>query len=170
MAEDPGPPLAIGDLPLGGREEAIPILRESFEGIYRWHAKRTLLRVSIARAARFGPSLAGVSLLEWLDPDVAYVYYLFVGRTYRRRGVAGRLLDDALARFRDGGAAVVFAAREVENAASRALFGSRGFRTVAPDEPPVREGGLGARGYRSRMMVVSGEVLMGLRLRAGGPS
>ena len=169
MAAAPDASLAIGDLPFDRREEAVPILKESFEGIYRWHAKRTLRRVVDARAARLDGTLAGVSLLERFDADVAYVYYLFVGRAYRRRGIALRLLDDALERFRAGGATVVFAASEEENVASRALFRARGFRDVGRDEPPVRDGGLGARGYRSRMMVVAGEVLMGLRLRAPAP-
>ena len=163
------PEWPVTELSRETRERAIPILRESFEGIYRWHAKRTLLRVPIARMVEVEGAVAGVSLLEWLDPTVAYVYYLFVGRAFRNRGIGGRLLDDALDRFRNGGAEVVFAAHEDENVASRRLFLARGFREVDRSEPPVQEGGLGARGYRSRMMVVAGESLLGLRLaRAGG--
>lgn len=170
MPELVEPGLTIGDLPRDRRDEAIPILKESFEGIYRWHAKRTLRRVESARAAWIGAALAGVGLLERFDAEVAYVYYLFVGRAFRGRGIGGRLLDDAVGRFRADGASVVFAASEVENAPSRGLFHSRGFRDVARDEPAVRDGWLGAHGYRTRMMVVAGEVLMGLRLRPpGGP-
>jgi hypothetical protein len=59
----------------------------------------------------------------------------------------------------------VFAAAEEDNRASVRLFEEQGFRLTDPKERSWREGGLGAWGFRSRMMVVSGEILMGLRLR-----
>ena len=42
----------------------------------------------------------------------------------------------------------------------------RGFRRVERKELGWEEGGLGAWGLRSRMTLVGGEFLMGLRLRA----
>lgn len=148
------------------RERVLPTLKEGFVGIYRWHAKRTLRGVSTVRAAVRDGAVLGFAMLERLVPEVGYVYYLAVGTSHRREGVGGRLLDDALDRFRGEGVKVVYAAAEEENQASLALFRSRGFRTVARDEPSYREGGLGAQGLRSRMWVVSGEVLLGLRLAA----
>lgn len=156
-------PRAI-DLVGASRERAVPILIESFSGVYRWHAKRTLRRVSLVRAALEGEQLEGVSMLEELAPGVGYVYYIAVPPALRGRGLGGFLLDDALVHFRDRGLGIVYAAVEDENKSSRALFASRGFRLVRANEPGYREGGLGAWGLRSKMTVVSGEVLLGRRL------
>jgi ribosomal protein S18 acetylase RimI-like enzyme len=155
------------DLPHETRDRAIPILLEGFEGIYRWHAKRTLREVTRVRAATIDRQVVGVSMLEPLTPDVGYVYYLAVGREFRRRGLGGVLLDDALRWFRQLSATVVYGAAEEENSGSVALFRSRGFRTVERRELGYAEGGLGAWGLRSRMRLVYGEVLLGVRLDAG---
>ena len=58
-----GGTLEIGTLEGEARELAIPVLKEGFEGIYRWHAKRTLRSVGTVRAAWTGGQLAGVALL-----------------------------------------------------------------------------------------------------------
>jgi len=155
--------VTIVDLPVESRELAIPVLLEGFVGVYRWHAKRTLREATTVRAAQVGGVLAGVAMLERLVPEVGYVYYVAVGAAFRRRGIGGRLLDDALERFRREGADVVYAAVDEENVASLALFRSRGFRRVERKERGYREGGLGAWGLRSRMWLVSGEVLLGIR-------
>jgi ribosomal protein S18 acetylase RimI-like enzyme len=156
--------LTLTDLVGEGRERAVPTLKEGFVGIYRWHAKRTLREVSTVRAAEVDGTILGVSLLERLAPEVGYVYYMSVGQAHRRRGVGGVLLDDALRMFRQGGARVVYAAVEEDNEASLALFRSRGFRVVERKETSYRDGGLGAWGLRSRMWLVGGELLLGLRL------
>ncbi|HTP54789.1 MAG TPA: GNAT family N-acetyltransferase [Thermoplasmata archaeon] len=154
----------IVDLSGPDRDRAIDALKQSFTGIYRWHAKRTLRAIASVRAIEVGGAVVAVAMTERFDREVAYVYYLFVATAHRERGLASRLLDDALARFRQGGAVVAYAACEEENAPSLRLFGSRGFRRVDRGEPGFREGGLGAWGYRSRMRIVPGEVLLGLRL------
>lgn len=146
------------------RQAAIPVIKDGFVGIYRWHAKRTLGSVSVVRAARLNGEVVGVAMLERLVPEVGYVYYLSVRLPYRHRGIGRALLDDALARFRAEGIEVVYGAVEVDNEASISLFRSRGFRQIERKEASYREGGLGAWGLRSRMWVVSGEVLFGLRL------
>ena len=161
-------PIEIRTLEGDARERAVPTLKEGFEGIYRWHAKRTLRTVGTVRAATVDGRIAGVALLERLQPEVAYVYYLAVGATYRRRGVGRALLDDALDRFRSDGTEVVYAAIEEDNLPSQQLFRSREFRVVLRDEPNWQEGGLGARGLRTRMWIVHGELLFGLRLAARG--
>ncbi|MCE2902416.1 MAG: ribosomal protein S18-alanine N-acetyltransferase [Gemmatimonas sp.] len=48
----------------------------------------------------------------------------------RQQGVAGRLLDDALAAADANGAASVYLEVRVSNEAARALYASRGFRQV----------------------------------------
>lgn len=151
------------DLGPDRREEAVPVLIASFTGIYRWHAKRTLRRVPLVRGAVVDGVVAGVSLLDLLTPQVGYVYYIAVLPPHRGRGLGAALLDDALVQVRARGASIHYAAVEEDNAPSLALFRSRGFRVVERDEPGFQEGGLGAWGLRSRMMVVHGEVLLGRR-------
>ena len=157
-------PVQIVDLPKESRERAIPILIQSFVGIYRWHAKRTLREIVRVRGAHLEGELAGISMLDRLTPEVGYVYYLAVGEPFRGRGVGGALLDDAIGLFRNEGARILYGAAEEENAPSLALFRSRGFREIGRDERGFREGGLGAWGLRSRMMLVHGEILMGRQL------
>ncbi len=157
----------IVDLDGVDRERAIPTLREGFVGVYRWHAKRVLGRVPSVRAAELAGEVVGVALLERLTPEVGYVYYLSVVERHRREGIGGALLDDALERFRHDGAKVVYAAVEGDNRPSLDLFRSRGFRVVERDETSYRDGGLGPKGLRSRMWVVSGERVVGIRF---GPS
>jgi ribosomal protein S18 acetylase RimI-like enzyme len=163
------PPKLI-DLTGGSRDRAIPVLRDGFVGIYRWHAKRTLREVSLVRGAVVDDEVIGVALLERLTPEVGYVYYLAVRTQFRRQGIGALLLDDALTLFVRDGMRVVYGAAETENTGSIALFLSRGFRTVERKELGYREGGLGAWGLRSRMWLVSGEVLMGRRLAPEPPS
>ncbi len=152
------------DLAPEERARAIPVLEEGFVGVYRWHAKRTLRSVSWVRAAVAHGDVVGVAMLEPLVPGVGYVYYLAVARAARRRGVGGRLLDDALTRFASEGIRIVYGAVEAENLPSRRVFETRGFRLIERSELNYRDGGLGAEGLRSRMWVVRGEVLFGRRL------
>jgi L-amino acid N-acyltransferase YncA len=165
---DPGPALPAGlrllDLTGDERERAVPVIRDGFVGIYRWHAKRTLREVPTVRAATPDGEVLGVSLLDRLAPEVGYVYYIVVLSAHRGRGIGRALLDDALAIFRRTGAWVVYAAVQADNVPSRRLFERRGFRTVERKETGWREGGLGAWGLRSRMRLVPGELLLGLRL------
>lgn len=166
----PAPSIEIIDLTGPDRERAVPILKDGFEGIYRWHAKRTLRTAKWVRAAVSRGEVVAVSVLELLVPEAGYVYYLSTSLAHRREGLGGLLLDDALSIFRREGAQVAYGAVEEDNAASTALFRSRGFRPVERRELGFREGGLGAWGLRSRMTLVWGEVLFGLRLADPSPS
>jgi ribosomal protein S18 acetylase RimI-like enzyme len=161
--------VALVDLVGVDRERAVPVVVDSFVGVYRWHAKRTLRSVAIVRAAEVEGGVAGVAMLERLTPAVGYVYYLAVRTAFRRRGIGSLLLDDAIAGFLRGDVRVVYGAAEEDNTSSIALFLSRGFRTVERRELGYREGGLGAWGLRSQMWIVSGEVLMGRRLAPEPP-
>jgi ribosomal protein S18 acetylase RimI-like enzyme len=163
MPSSPAPSLV--DLVGPDRERAVPVVRDGFEGIYRWHAKRTLREIERVRGAEADGEIVGVSMVERLLPEVGYIYYVAVRTEWRRRRVATTLLDDALGWFGAVGSRLVYAAAEEDNVASLALFRSRGFRIVERDEPRYRDGGLGAWGLRSRMRVVHGEVLLGRRFR-----
>ncbi len=169
-AVSPPAEVRVSTLTGPGRERAIPLVRESFHGYYRWHAKRTLREVPLVRGAEKNGELLGVAMLDRLAPEAGYVFYLAVGAAHRRHGIGGVLLDDALAHFLSTGAEVVFAAAEADNAPSIALFRSRGFRLVERDEAGFREGGLGAWGLRSRMRLVRGEVLLGRRFDPTAPA
>jgi ribosomal protein S18 acetylase RimI-like enzyme len=158
------PRTKLVDLEGPDRDRAVPAVLDSFVGIYRWHAKRTLREVSRVRAAEIDGEVAGVSMLERIAPGVGYVYYLAVRTAFRRQGFGGLLLDDAVDGFSREKIRVVYGAAEEDNLGSIALFVSRGFRTVERRELGYREGGLGAWGLRSRMWIVSGEVLLGRRL------
>jgi len=158
-------PIRLVDLVGSERERAVPAIRDGFTGIYRWHATRELRQVTRVRAASAAGTIVGVALLDVLEPEVGYVYYITVLSAHRRSGVGGQLLDDALAQFRSGGAEVVYAAIRTDNLPSRLLFERRGFREVGRREEPLwRDGGLGAWGLRSRMRIVPGERLLGVRL------
>jgi ribosomal protein S18 acetylase RimI-like enzyme len=171
MADGARAELRITTLEGDAREAAIPVIKDGFTGIYRWHAKRTLREVSVVRGAWEADELVGIAMLEHLAPGVGYVYYVSVRLDRRRGGVGQALLDDALARFRTEQLEVAYAAVEEDNEPSLALFRSRGFRVVERKETSYRDGGLGAWGLRSKMWIVSGEILLGLRLRpASGPS
>lgn len=155
----------VKDLPPPQREEAVEVLKDSFVGYYRWHAKRTLRDVERVRVIRADGEIVAVSMFERFFPEVGYLNYVAVARTHRRRGYARRLLEDALRQLRTAGVEVVFAAASRSNRASLALLASRGFRTTRRKERGWQEGGLGAWGLRSRMHVIRGEVVLALRLR-----
>lgn len=157
--------MEIVDLTGERRELAVPVVLDAYTGIYRWHAKRTLFEVPEVRAVLEGDGVVAVSMLDDPAPEVGYVYYLLVLAEHRARGLGGRLLDDALGRFRAARKSVAYAATGEENVGMTRLLLRRGFRAVARKERGYREGGLGAWGLRSRMRVVYGEALYGLRLR-----
>jgi len=165
----PEPEIELKDLVGEEREKAVPTLKDGFVGIYRWHAKRTLRSAAWVRAVLLHGEVVAVAVLDRPDPEVGYVYYLATSAAHRREGFGRRLLDDALARFLREGAKVAYGAVEEDNAPSIALFLSRGFRRVERKELSFRDGGLGAWGLRSRMMVVGGEILFGLRLAPAAP-
>ena len=121
-------PPAIEEVPRAARGSLLPLLEESFTGLYLWHARRTLRRARWVRAAARGGNPLGVSMLTLPHPRIGYVYYVAVAGAARSTGVGGLLLDDAMARLRRAGARVVLAAARRENGQARGLLQSRGFR------------------------------------------
>lgn len=152
--------IEISDVPSTERDRLRPILEQSFEGLYRWHAKRTLGSVELVRAARLAGEDAGLAMLKTLTEEAGYVYYIAVSPRFRRRGVGGALLDDALAYFAAGGKKVVYASVEEDNVESKALFGSRGFSEADRGELSKKYGAVRGFTLSREMMLVRGEVLL----------
>jgi ribosomal protein S18 acetylase RimI-like enzyme len=155
----------VADVPKVERVGLLPVLEESFDGLYLWHARRTLRTIEVVRAARTAEGEdAGLLMLKMLAEDAGYVYYVAVPPRFRRRGVGGRLLDDALALFAKRGALYAYASVEEENLGSKTLFSSRGFERLKGSEMAARYGRLRALLMYREMTVVPGELLLGKRL------
>jgi len=110
---------------------------------------------------------AGLIMLKVLSEGTGYVYYVAVPPRFRRRGIGGRLLDDAVSRFVEKGVRDVYASVEEDNVESKTLFGSREFERVGGSEMAERYGRIRSLLMYREMMVVPGEVLLGKRLDAG---
>jgi len=153
------------EVPKAERERLAPILDQSFEGIYRWHAGRTLKSIEVVRAARTPDGAdAGLIMLKTLREGSGYVYYVAVLPAFRGKGVGGRLLDEAIRYFAEKGVGEVYASAEEDNEESKALFQSRGFQIIEASDMNEKYGALRTRLMYFEMMYVSGEVLLVLRL------
>jgi ribosomal protein S18 acetylase RimI-like enzyme len=138
-----------------------PILEESFSGLYLWHARRTLSDVEAVRLAVVDGAPAGVAMLKFVHDRAGYVYYIAVAHAYRRRGIGGKLLDDAIGFFFDQhDAQEVYASVGEENVESNALFKGRGFRKTDFSELARRYGRVRALLMYRSMLVVHGEALL----------
>jgi ribosomal protein S18 acetylase RimI-like enzyme len=157
----------IVDVPKDARARLLPILEESFEGMYLWHARRTIQGIELVRAARNAQGEdVGLAMLKVLAEGAGYVYYIAVPPRFRRQGIGGLLLDDALAQFAQRGVAEVYASVGEENAESKALFASRRFERQKGSEMSEKYGRIRSLLMYREMMVVPGEMLLGRRLDA----
>jgi ribosomal protein S18 acetylase RimI-like enzyme len=157
--------VVTADVPGEERVRLLPILEESFEGLYLWHARRTLQSIEVVRSAKTEDGdYAGLSMLKMIEGEAGYIYYVAVPRRFRGMGVGGKLLDDALALFSRRGAGHVYASVGDENLESRRLFASRGFREVKGSAMAARYGRIRSLLMYREMMVVPGEVLLGRAL------
>jgi len=162
------PGIEISEVPKGERDILLPILEESFEGLYLWHARRTLQSIEVVKAARTAEGEdAGLIMLKTLAEGAGYVYYVAVPPRFRRQGIGGRLLDDAVSYFGQRGVSEVYASVEEDNVESKTLFGSRGFERVGGSEMAERYGRIRSLLMYREMMVVPGELLLGKHLDAG---
>jgi ribosomal protein S18 acetylase RimI-like enzyme len=148
------------DVPAGKRAGLEWVLEESFEGWYLMHSRRTLRNIELVRAAMSSGKPVGLVMLKTLEGSVSYVYYIAVARAYRRKGIAKRLLEDALRYFKDSGTKEVFASVEEDNTPSEALFASEGFTRTSFSEVSKRHGSLHTVNMYREMLVVPGEVLL----------
>jgi len=161
------PEIEITDVPKAERTRLLPILEESFEGLYLWHARRTLQSIDVVRAARTAEGEdAGLIMLKRLAEGAGYVYYVAVPPSFRRQGIGGRLLDDAIACFAQMSVLDVYASVEEDNLESKTLFGSRGFERLKGSEMAERYGRIRSLLMYREMTVVPGEILLGKRLDA----
>jgi len=159
------PGIEVADAPKGDRARLLPILEESFEGLYLWHARRTLQSIDVVLAARTAEGEdAGLIMLKVLAEGAGYVYYVAVPPRFRRQGIGGRLLNDAVSHFAKMGVRDVYASVEEDNIESKTLFGSRGFERVGGSEMARRYGRLRSLLMYREMTVVPGELLLGKRL------
>ncbi len=162
------PDVEIAEVPKAERSRLLPILEESFEGLYLWHARRTLQSIEVVKAATTAEGEdAGLIMLKMLAEGAGYVYYVAVPPRFRRKGVGGRLLDDALSQLGQRGAQDAYASVEEDNVESKTLFGSRGFQRVQGSEMAERYGRIRSLLMYREMMVVPGEILLGKRLDVG---
>lgn len=156
-----GSAVEVADVPKAGRARLVPILEESFEGLYLWHARRTLQSIDVVREARTADGEdAGLIMLKTLGEGPGYVYYVAVPPRFRGRGIGGRLLDDGLSYFEGKGVKEVYASVEEDNVESNKLFASRGFEKVKGSEMADRYGRIRSMLMYREMMVVPGEALL----------
>ncbi|MGI0079292.1 MAG: GNAT family N-acetyltransferase [Nitrososphaerales archaeon] len=142
------------------RESLIPLLEESFEGVYLRHSKRTLRDIETVRVARINGERAGLVMLKELGKGIGYVYYIAVARRFRGQGIAGKLLDDSLERFFELGMEDIYASVEEDNEESLRLFLSREFKKTGFGELSKKHGKISSALLYMKMWVVPGEMLL----------
>ncbi len=152
--------ISIKEVPPDERENLNSLLEESFEGIYLWHARRTLKEIAIVRVATTaGGERAGLIMLKDLAKNLGYVYYVAVAQKFRRMGIGGMLLDDSLNYFFKRGIQEVYSSIEEDNEPSIRLFHSRSFKEISKGELSKRYGRIRANVLRMKMWIVPGEQL-----------
>jgi ribosomal protein S18 acetylase RimI-like enzyme len=156
--------IVIRDATRDDRENLMQVLEEGFEGIYLWHAKKTLKDIEVVKVAMLNAELAGLVMLKDLDSQLGYVYYIAVARRFRGVGVGGKLLDYSLNYFSDRDKLEVFSSVEKDNEPSLRLFKSRDFRATSLQELSKRYGIVKANILRMKMLLVSGELLLAKEL------
>lgn len=139
------------------RAHLLPLVDQSFTGIYRWHAEKTLRSVQWVREAFREDGTAGLAMLTMLAERCGYVYYIAVAPSERGAGLGGLLLDDALAILKDAGAIEAFACTRWGNAASLRLLRSRSFERTRFGQRVRTHGLVHASILWMRMVAAPGE-------------
>jgi ribosomal protein S18 acetylase RimI-like enzyme len=152
--------VSIVDVPHAERAGLDSILEESFEGWYLMHSRGTLRKIELVRAAMLSGKPAGLAMLKILQEGTGYVFYIAVAKALRNKGIAKKLLEDALTIFRGAGVKEVFASVEEDNAPSEALFASEGFSKTSFGEISKKYGHIHTLNMYREMVVVPGEVLL----------
>jgi len=150
----------VAEWPIEKRGALKEILDESFEGWYLYHAKRKLMESEEVLVASDSALAIGLSMLELLDKDTGYVFYIAVRRTARGHGVGALLLEKSLDFFQMRECKRVFAAVENDNLPSQKLFISKGFTWTNFTKVSKMYGQVHALVMYSRMVVVPGESLL----------
>ncbi|MDA4122283.1 MAG: GNAT family N-acetyltransferase [Thaumarchaeota archaeon] len=170
MTQAPVEDMELVTVPKSERSQLEFILDESFEGLYLWHSRRTLHNIELVRALRSSGRFLGLSMVKMVAEGSGYVYYVAVPLQSRRKGLGGKLLDDALAHFDELHASEVFASVGEDNVESNALFSSRGFERTNRAEIAKRHGQIRTINMYREMMVVYGEILLRKELRPDVPT
>lgn len=161
MRSDQNPGVVINTVPPDQREKLVFILEESFEGWYLRHSKRTLSEIEVVKEAVLEGERVALIMLKHLGNKLGYVYYIAVAKRFRGRGIAGKLLDDALAYFfTEQGMKEVYAGVEEDNEESHRLFTSRGFKKTSRSDLARKYGTINSFVLLRKMVIVPGEVLL----------
>lgn len=152
--------VSIVDVSRARRADLDPILEESFEGWYLMHSRGTLRKIDLVRAAMLSGKPVGLAMLKILQEGTGYVFYVAVAKGLRNKGIAKKLLTDALEIFKRAGVKEVFASVEEDNEPSEALFASGGFSKTSFSELSKKHGHLHTLNMYREMVVVPGEVLL----------
>jgi ribosomal protein S18 acetylase RimI-like enzyme len=157
----------IEEVPVDARGSLRPVLDESFTGLYRWHARRTLRSVAQVRKATRDGVLLGFTMSTMVRRDIGYIYYAAVTTSARAQGVGGALLDDALQRLRADGAQEFFACARKKNKPAVRLLQSRNFVRTTFHEVALAKGFADTVRLWVRMVVAPGESVYVRWLRSG---
>ncbi|MGA2974328.1 MAG: GNAT family N-acetyltransferase [Spirochaetia bacterium] len=158
--------ISIQERQRADRRDLLAILRESFSGIYLWHARRILLGPAAVLAAESSRTPIGLVIMKMLAPGVGYVYYLAISPAERRRGTGGFLLDRCLGYLDSHGARAVLASVTEGNLPSERLVASRGFHICRFRDLARRFGAAAAFRLWMGMTVAPGERVF-MRLMEG---
>ena len=149
--------MTITEMARASRGSLVPILDQSFTGLYRWHARKTLHSIRWVKAASRDGRHVGLSMFKMLPGRTGYAYYIAVRPSQRSAGIGGLLLDDSLAVLRAAGAARVLACARAENTPSIRLLESRHFSRTGFAEVARSKGLVRAAVLWMRMVVAPGE-------------
>lgn len=152
--------VSIVDVPRSERGGLDQILEESFEGWYLMHSRGTLKKIELVRGAMLSGKPVGLAMLKTLQEGTGYLFYIAVGRAFRKKGIAKKLLQDALEIFKRSGVKEVFASVEEDNLPSEALFASEGFSKTSFGAVSKEYGHIHTLNMYREMVVVPGEVLL----------
>ena len=107
--------------------------------------------MNTARSSDGGPRLLGATVvLRRLHSSVARLYSIAVAPEARDRGIASRLLDQAIRHTRDGGTAVLRLETRADNHAAQRLFTRHGF-TALDRKPAYYEDGVDALRFQKSL-------------------
>ncbi len=137
------------------------ISRASFDRVYAFFSVRGSRRGWPRLVAEDDDGVVGFlegRLFEG-TPPLGYVYFVAVDPGRRRRHAGRVLVEESLRRFRERGAARVFAAVPEDNEASKGLFKSLGFEAV-PQGAMRRWYGRHSVWVLMRMMIAPHEILL----------
>jgi ribosomal protein S18 acetylase RimI-like enzyme len=150
-------PLHVDEVLGETRKDLRPLIDQSFKGLYRWHARRTLVSVRWVRGATSGDRQVGLTMFTMLGQGSGYIYYIAVIPCQRTKGIGSFLLRDALHVLGEAGAHEIFACARTNNTPSIRLLQSQGFQRTSFHELASTRGFASTAKLWVRMVVAPGE-------------